>query len=342
MPWCLGASVQPYGGVCAAGLSPSVFVYLYNNIFIHNFFIRPHDLSRLRRVILKAFIYVSPFTKSNRSFPMSSRHQLPSIQVWIDTVTAETQRDIEQQNNQTQPASITRNRPLAPTSSNPRLGKRKQVEPATRQNPPRSCKRVKTMPTTRSNAGTNDENLTQNRRGSASRRGRPQGGGPVGRQVEGRGRGRGEISGPGQEPQRVGRIEITSRGRDTGLGRVQGRGQDIGGAQEFSVAAPSVVFAPPSQSSSQARARSTSPTKRGKTTIDKEKPDAKIQLVDLESCEPSVHLRSRARVIQGGELPPMVAKLDDLLHVKHGRFIPLQLKVSRIPLAGHYLVVDVT
>ncbi|KAL8661202.1 MAG: hypothetical protein Q9202_005804 [Teloschistes flavicans] len=87
-----------------------------------------------------------------------------------------------------------------------------------------------------------------------------------------------------------------------------------------------MVFAPPSQSSSQARARSTSPTKRGRTTIDKEKPDAKIQLVDLESCEPSVHLRSRARVIQGGELPPMVAELDDLLHIKHGRFIPLQLK----------------
>ncbi|KAL9581313.1 MAG: hypothetical protein Q9212_003971 [Teloschistes hypoglaucus] len=183
------------------------------------------------------------------------------------------------------------------------------------------------MPTTRSNAGTNNENVPQNRGGSAPRRGRPEGRGQIGRQLVGRGRGYGDVSGPGQQAPRAGRVAIIARGRGEGLTQVQGCGRGIGDAQEFSVAAPSVIFAPPSESTSQARARarSNSPTKRDKT-FEKDKLDADIGMKELETCYPSVQLRSRDRAIEGGKLPPMVVELDDLVHAEHCGFIPVQLK----------------
>ena len=179
---------------------------------------------------------------------------------------------------------------LLPTTLNPRLGKRKFAVSTARLNPTRACKRVKAM----ANRSTNDE-MTVGAADTAAPRGR------------GRGRGR--------PRSRAGHARVTN----------QGRGQDGCPSQDLSVIPPSVVFDTPL---SNPVYRPKSLAKSRTKTFEKAKADANIDMKFLESCEPSVHLRTRTEAIQSGEVPQMVRDLESSLRARPVGFVPSTLKVG--------------
>ncbi|KAL8858817.1 MAG: hypothetical protein Q9178_004734 [Gyalolechia marmorata] len=206
--------------------------------------------------------------------------------------------------------------PLLPTTLNPRLGKREFALSTTRLNPTRACKRVKAM----ANRSPNDE-MTVEAADTAPPRGR------------GRGRGR--------PRSRAGHARVTN----------QGRGQGGCPSQDLSVIPPSVVFDTPL---SNPVYRPKSPAKSRSKIFEKAKADANIDMKFLESCKPSVHLRTRMEAIQSGEVPQMVRDLESSLRARPVGFVPSTLKSaydhesdtprkSRLPPESHhYLPLDDT
>ncbi|KAL8920428.1 MAG: hypothetical protein Q9172_004500 [Xanthocarpia lactea] len=101
-------------------------------------------------------------------------------------------------------------------------------------------------------------------------------------------------------------------------------------AQQRPVTEPSERFVPPSEASSKAqspgrRGGSRGSPRRGKT-LEKSRPDTKIDVEYLEFCSPSVHLQSRDVAMRSGTVPPMVVALDDALHPELTGYIPRRLK----------------
>lgn len=127
-----------------------------------------------------------------------------------------------------------------------------------------------------------------------------------------------------EERRRRGRPPTKPQGHDIGSGRAAA-------AEEAEIANP-FACKPPSLASSslpdsRLPSRPSSPKKRGKD-INEIRSDAAIGVKFLESCRPSVKLRSHQEAHQQGPLPKMVAGLYQRLHDTPIGFIPSELKVS--------------
>lgn len=113
-----------------------------------------------------------------------------------------------------------------------------------------------------------------------------------------------------------------------GAGRGRNRGQ--------SHVAPSEVFDPAEASQP---IRPASPKKRGRT-ISQSKTDATIDMKFLESCRPSVKLKSPREARESGPLPQSVTDLYQCLSRTPGGFIPGPLKVGLLHIClfpiGHH------
>ncbi|KAL9595268.1 MAG: hypothetical protein Q9219_006544 [cf. Caloplaca sp. 3 TL-2023] len=223
---------------------------------------------------------------------MSSSYRSESVRVWVDTVAVETQKTDRQQSGL---------QPLSSSAINSRPGKRKlELQPA-RHNPPRDCKRAKTMA-----------------RPSAQPRGRRSGRARAFRSdniLSGRGRGQ--------------RSEIVDRkgrelAREKGEGKECAEGESSEGEQVLRPV-PSDIFEPPT-TASRGPSRPGSPSKRSKT-LDKPKSDKSIDLQYLGACTPSVLVEFRAKTFENEAIPAMVKGLEDALSPEGViGFIPTSLK----------------
>ena len=126
--------------------------------------------------------------------------------------------------------------------------------------------------------------------------------------------------------------ERRGRGRPPGRLRGQGRGRGQAKNADIAAVAPSVAFDPPSLADSSLAAsklpsRPGSPKKRGKD-VNNPRSDAGIDMKFLESCRPSIKLRSHQEARRHGPLPQMVVDLYKRLNETPDGFIPARLKVS--------------
>ena len=122
------------------------------------------------------------------------------------------------------------------------------------------------------------------------------------------------------------------RGRPPGRLRGQGRGRGQAKTADIAAVAPPVAFDPPSLADSSLAdstlpSRPGSPKKRGKD-VNNPRSDAGIDMKYLESCRPSIKLRSHQEARQHGPLPQMVVDLYKRLNETPDGFIPARLKVS--------------
>ncbi len=69
-------------------------------------------------------------------------------------------------------------------------------------------------------------------------------------------------------------------------------------------------------------------SKKRSNTFEKAKADANIDMEFLESCKPSVHLRTGTEAIQSGEVPQMVRDLESSLMARPVGFVPSTLKIG--------------
>lgn len=238
-----------------------------------------------------------------------SSHTRTSVNVWIDAVTEATQQRKSNQRKSNEPRSRKPRpapvfQPLGPTTHNPRPAKRSSEEAAHRVNPGRACKRLKRMAGSRQDNAEMDDELGY---GSVSR-----------------GRGRGRPPGPGRVSTRAATAEAVGRRKN------QGPVEEI--TETLSNMVPSTIFEPPSLGSGP-RSRTASPSKspskgsRGKMFADAKK-DSTIDMTYLESCTPSVSLRTLETARKSGDVPQAVMDLYMSLADTPGGSIPLALKVS--------------
>ena len=112
-------------------------------------------------------------------------------------------------------------------------------------------------------------------------------------------------------------------------GTERGRGQ-LGTTNIASALSPSLTPEAPSIPDSTSSTRSRSPKKRSGKDVLQPRPDVSIDMKFLESCRPSVRLRSPREARLQGALPQNVADLYNLLSDTPAGFVPAQLKVYSI------------
>ena len=239
---------------------------------------------------------------------MLSRQQISHIEVWVDSVSSRTTAA-------TYGRPLPNAQPLALISSNPRLNKRKLPVESTRINPPRSCKRAKTM--ARGDVK-NSDGYAQGQRdiqeqGDIREAARGHGGQGRGQPpVPTRGRRRGRPPGPGR-----------GRGRSGGAPSTQNGSNVPPPDDEWQVDQHQLSHRPVSQQTPRTPSRA-----RGVKSVLDIKPNTSIDLKFLESCTPSVKVRTLQAAKAGGQIPQAALDLFNAFQEAPDNCIPGQLEVS--------------